>query len=254
MFTIYAANHPVGLNANVATTAANKGVLLAIVAMAQTLVVLTSGIDLSVGMVMVLANCLASSIVVGSPLTTALGVLGVLLVGCAVRRDQRTDRHLRTSAADRHDDRHRRGLLRGRAGAAARSRRRRQRLAGRCADRPVARRRAGEPCAAAGAGCDRLAAVPALGDRTRRLCGRLVRGRGLHVGRADPPRQVRRLHAVGPARVGGRAVPHLHHLLPARRRPPTAAPTRCIRSPQWCWAACRCSAARAARSARSSAR
>ena len=35
--------------------------LLAIVAMAQTLVVLTSGIDLSVGMVLVLANCLAST-------------------------------------------------------------------------------------------------------------------------------------------------------------------------------------------------
>ena len=81
MFTIYAANHPAGLNANVATTAANKGVLLAIVAMAQTLVVLTSGIDLSVGMVMVLANCLASSIVVGSPTQTALGVAAVLLAG-----------------------------------------------------------------------------------------------------------------------------------------------------------------------------
>jgi ribose transport system permease protein len=50
--------------------------------MAQTLVVSTSGIDLSVGMVMVLANCLASTIVVGSPLMTALGVLGVLLIGC----------------------------------------------------------------------------------------------------------------------------------------------------------------------------
>src|SRR6476660_9081890 len=82
MFGIYASNHPAGLNANVATTAANKGVLLAIVAMAQTLVVLTSGIDLSVGMVMVLANCLASSIVVGSPFMTALGVIGVLLTGC----------------------------------------------------------------------------------------------------------------------------------------------------------------------------
>ena len=81
MFTIYAANHPAGLNGNVATTAANKGVLLAIVAMAQTLVVLTSGIDLSVGMVMVLANCLASSIVVGSPVQAALGVLAVLVVG-----------------------------------------------------------------------------------------------------------------------------------------------------------------------------
>jgi len=81
MFAIYAANHPAGLNANVATTAANKGTLLAILAMAQTLVVLTSGIDLSVGMVMVLANCLASSIVVGTPLMTALGVLGVLAAG-----------------------------------------------------------------------------------------------------------------------------------------------------------------------------
>src|SRR3954466_10136484 len=81
MFAIYAANHPAGLNANVATTAANKGVLLAIVAMAQTLVVLTSGIDLSVGMVMVLANCLGSYIVDGTPLMTALGVIGVLAVG-----------------------------------------------------------------------------------------------------------------------------------------------------------------------------
>ena len=82
MFTVYAVNHPAGFSANVATTAANKGVLLAIIAMAQTLVVLTSGIDLSVGMVMILANCLASSIVVGSVLATTLGVLVVLFVGC----------------------------------------------------------------------------------------------------------------------------------------------------------------------------
>lgn len=83
MFTIYSANHPVGLNANVATTAANKGVLLALVAMAQTVVVITSGIDLSVGMVLVLANCLASRIVLGDPVMTGLGVIGVLLAGCA---------------------------------------------------------------------------------------------------------------------------------------------------------------------------
>jgi len=82
MFAVYVANHPAGLNINVATTAANKGVLLAIVAMAQTLVVLTSGIDLSAGMIMVLANCLASTIVVGSPLPTAFGAAVVLLVGC----------------------------------------------------------------------------------------------------------------------------------------------------------------------------
>jgi ribose transport system permease protein len=81
MFSFYVGNHPAGLNANVATTAANKGVLLALVAMAQTFVVITAGIDLSVGMVFVLANCLASTIVVGSPLQTGLGVAGVLLTG-----------------------------------------------------------------------------------------------------------------------------------------------------------------------------
>jgi ribose transport system permease protein len=81
MFAIYAANHPAGLNANVAQTAANKGVLLAIVAMAQTFVVVTSGIDLSVGMVMVLANCLASTIVVGSALEASIGVVAVLATG-----------------------------------------------------------------------------------------------------------------------------------------------------------------------------
>lgn len=81
MFALYASNHPAGLSANVAQTAANKGAILAIVAMAQTIVVLTSGIDLSVGMVMVLANCLASHIVVGSAGASALGALGVLAVG-----------------------------------------------------------------------------------------------------------------------------------------------------------------------------
>ena len=53
-------NHPAGFTANVVQTAANKGVLLALVAMAQTMVVITAGIDLSVGMMLVLTNCLAS--------------------------------------------------------------------------------------------------------------------------------------------------------------------------------------------------
>jgi ribose transport system permease protein len=80
-FVLYVTNHPVGLTAAVATTAANKGVLLALVAMAQTLPVLTAGLDLSVGMVFVLANCLASTLVVGSPAETAIGVLAVLATG-----------------------------------------------------------------------------------------------------------------------------------------------------------------------------
>jgi ribose transport system permease protein len=81
MFTIYASNHPAGFTANVVQTAANKGVLLALVAMAQTFVVLTAGIDLSVGMVFVLTNCLASWIVVGSPAMVGLGVGGILATG-----------------------------------------------------------------------------------------------------------------------------------------------------------------------------
>jgi ribose transport system permease protein len=81
MFVIYTSNHPAGFTANVVQTASNKGVLLAFIAMAQTLVVITAGIDLSVGMIFILTNCLASMLVVGTPMETALGVVAVLLVG-----------------------------------------------------------------------------------------------------------------------------------------------------------------------------
>ena len=83
IFALYIAKHQVGWTVPVLTTAANKGVLLAIVAMAQTLVVLTGGIDLSVGRVFVLANCLASHLVVGTPLQAAVGVIAVLAAGAA---------------------------------------------------------------------------------------------------------------------------------------------------------------------------
>jgi ribose transport system permease protein len=81
IFTLYIAEHQAGWTIPVLTTAANKGVLLAIVAMAQTLPVLMSGIDLSVGMVFVLANCLTSHLVVGTPLQAGLGVVAVLAAG-----------------------------------------------------------------------------------------------------------------------------------------------------------------------------
>jgi ribose transport system permease protein len=83
MFTIYVTNHPAGFTANVVQTAANKGVILALVAMAQTMVVLTAGIDLSVGMIFVLSNCVGSYVLAGSPLQAGLGVAIVLLVGLA---------------------------------------------------------------------------------------------------------------------------------------------------------------------------
>jgi ribose transport system permease protein len=81
MFVIYTSNHPAGFNANVVQTSANKATLLAFVAMAQAIVIITAGIDLSVGMILILANCLASWIVVGTMGETLLGVLGVLLAG-----------------------------------------------------------------------------------------------------------------------------------------------------------------------------
>lgn len=62
-------------------TASNKATLLAFVAMAQCLVVITAGIDLSAGMVLVLCNCLASWLVVGTPLQTGTGIVVVLLAG-----------------------------------------------------------------------------------------------------------------------------------------------------------------------------
>jgi ribose transport system permease protein len=81
MFAIYATNHPAGFTANVVQTASNKAVLLAFIAMAQAIVVITAGIDLSVGMILILTNCLASWIVLGTPLQTGFGVIGVLAAG-----------------------------------------------------------------------------------------------------------------------------------------------------------------------------
>ena len=125
MFAIYTSNHPAGFTANVVQTAANKGVLLALVAMAQTFVVITAGIDLSVGAVLVLTNCLASWIVVGTAASATLGILGVLLDRPRLRRDQRAHRHLRAPAADRRHHCDRRGVLWPRASFASGSRRRR---------------------------------------------------------------------------------------------------------------------------------
>ena len=81
MFILYTSRHPAGFSANVVQTAANKGVLLAFVAMAQALVVITAGIDLSVGMIFILTNCLASWVAYGTPLQTAAGVIAVLATG-----------------------------------------------------------------------------------------------------------------------------------------------------------------------------
>jgi ribose transport system permease protein len=47
------------------------------------LVVITRGVDLSAGMIFIMANCIASALVVGSPGEVALGISGVLLASAA---------------------------------------------------------------------------------------------------------------------------------------------------------------------------
>ncbi len=83
MFGLYLALQPNGIRTDVLVTAANKGVLLALIASAQTLPVLTGGIDLSVGAIVVLCNCLASTLLSGTPTQIAFGVAATLCGGLA---------------------------------------------------------------------------------------------------------------------------------------------------------------------------
>ena len=124
MFIIYISNHPVGLTAAVATTASNKAVLLALVAMAQTLPVLTRGLDLSVGMVFILANCLASVLVIGTIGEGLLGITVVLGAGALAGLHQRGNYCLGPAPANYHDAGDWRNVLRDRALHPSRSRRR----------------------------------------------------------------------------------------------------------------------------------
>jgi ribose transport system ATP-binding protein len=81
MFILFASQQSNGLSTNVLTSVSNKGAVLGYVAIAQTLVILTGGFDLSVGMVMTMASCLASVILNGSAGQTALAALAVLASG-----------------------------------------------------------------------------------------------------------------------------------------------------------------------------
>jgi ribose transport system permease protein len=83
MFAVFGTQHPAGFSADIINTAANKGVLLALIAIAQTLPVLTAGLDLSVGSVFVMTNCVASTAMTGTPLEVGLGVALVLVIGVA---------------------------------------------------------------------------------------------------------------------------------------------------------------------------
>jgi len=83
MFGVFLHEHPRQISVNLLTTASNKAVVLALVAMAQTLPVLTRGLDLSVGSIMTMSACASSVLVNGSPSHVAFGIVLVLFGGLA---------------------------------------------------------------------------------------------------------------------------------------------------------------------------
>ncbi len=82
-WAFYNANHPRGFSGAVLIQNANEVFTLAMVAMAQTVPVLMGGLDLSVGAIMTLVNCVASLVLAGSPLQIVAGMLLSLGVGAA---------------------------------------------------------------------------------------------------------------------------------------------------------------------------
>lgn len=81
LYTLYSSLHPKGWTVDLLVQNSNESFALIMVSMAQTVPVLTGGIDLSVGAMMTLVNCLASNLVSGSPSQIVLGIVVCLLAG-----------------------------------------------------------------------------------------------------------------------------------------------------------------------------
>jgi ribose/xylose/arabinose/galactoside ABC-type transport system permease subunit len=81
LLTLYFSTHPAGPTTYVMTIWANQCLILGLAAVAQFFAVIVRGIDLSVGAVMALTNCIASYLVIGSGLDMAGGIFVVLAVG-----------------------------------------------------------------------------------------------------------------------------------------------------------------------------
>jgi ribose transport system permease protein len=82
-YVFYNLFHPRGFSTQVLVQNSNEAFALALVAMAQTVPVLMGGLDLSVGAVMTMVNCLASNLLSGSPLQIAFGMVVSVLAGAA---------------------------------------------------------------------------------------------------------------------------------------------------------------------------
>jgi ribose transport system permease protein len=81
LVAVFVSIHPRGGTIGVFTAWANQGAALALLAVGQTIIVFTRGIDLSIGPTMALTNCVASVVVNGSPGQAAAGTVLVLLAG-----------------------------------------------------------------------------------------------------------------------------------------------------------------------------
>lgn len=81
IYLLYNVVHPKGFSAPVLVQNADEAFALALLAMAQTAPVLLGGLDLSVGAVMTMVNCLASHLVIGSAFEITLGILICLVSG-----------------------------------------------------------------------------------------------------------------------------------------------------------------------------
>jgi len=126
MFTLFVSKHPAGFSLNVGQHRGQQGRPPCLRRHRPDDPGPHLRLDLSVGMVFVMANCLASTLVVGTPVEAARACWSCWRVA-PLRRAQRPHRRLRTPAADHRDAGDRRDLLRRRALAAARTGRRRQR-------------------------------------------------------------------------------------------------------------------------------
>jgi ribose transport system permease protein len=81
LFLVMISIHPRGMAVASMTPWANQAVTLAFVAVGQFFVVVTRGLDLSIGAVLALSNALASVLVSGTPAEVASGIVIVLGVG-----------------------------------------------------------------------------------------------------------------------------------------------------------------------------
>jgi ribose transport system permease protein len=77
----YSVLHPQGFTAALFNQNSNECFVLFMAAMAQTIPVLTGGLDLSVGAIITLVNCLASEVLGGTATENALGIVVCLAVG-----------------------------------------------------------------------------------------------------------------------------------------------------------------------------